>query len=242
MAVVLALFPVAAHANVIFPAVALTPALLILLLIPAIIIEAIILWFGLNISVLKALGTSLASNVVSTLPGIPIALLASAMSAKFVEAIVERLRIGKVSSIQSLEDRPSFWFDVSDSSSTPVREPWIGWAGEAAVCLTLVFTFLASWFVERYISTRILSEFEPDRVSAVVFYANSATYLILVYFLVETGVSEYRAYRKAVAKRELAKEERARFVEASKRECRGNPPGFSDKKELNTSGKPGRRK
>lgn len=194
-ALLLAVLPTSASADVWIPVAAGPTILSVLLLLPVIILEAGVIWWWLDLSFSSALGVSIASNLVSTLIGIPVAILAYHTSSSFVKAVVERLRIGQISSDDHLGDRAGAWWTWGDDEPLPKEKEWLGWATEVVVYLSVFLGFAATCFIELRVAGNILDTHPTDEVVDAIFFANILTYVILIGILFFGSVLSYRDYK-----------------------------------------------
>ncbi len=143
------LFPPPAHANVMLPVIFVGWLGMIPALIPIILIESAML-MRIDAGIGESLLAMSAANLVSTLVGIPL-------------AIILEIVVGNTTPL----------YDDDESNE------WNEWLWSAGGMLIMVPFFLLSWWIEAPIATWFLDEFPSRTVDHAVRDANLVTYAIL---------------------------------------------------------------
>lgn len=163
-----------AYANIGVPMIFITLPGMFLGFIPIVLVESTVLLKKLKIGFKRSFKTSLVSNGISTLVGIPVTWL--------ILVILQMVTGG----------------GGAYGLSTPLKKflavtwqsPWLipyesemGWMIPSAFLFLLIPFFFASFFIEYQLIKRMLTSMDAKRVRESVFFANLISYLLLACFI-----------------------------------------------------------
>ena len=167
-----------AYADAGVPMIFVTFPLILFALVPIVLIEGYILYHRLNLTLKKSLLVATASNLTSTLIGIPLTWL--------LLVIVQMVAGGSYS--YGIE---TFW---GKFISVTLQAPWLlpyegslGWMIPIATIVLLMFFFFASWWIEYGISKLFLKKQYTSKainraINRAVLIGNIVSYLCLALY------------------------------------------------------------
>lgn len=168
-----ALMPAAARADAALPMIFVSVPTMIAALIPVIAIEAWIIsrWGGQTFG--KALDMSAASNLVSTLVGMPITWVIVSIAEFFFG--VSTAYVSQILQFQTYARWPEYIFPAWIMPTDGFDSSRIHMLG----LMLLFWFFWGSVFVERRVMRRMAPQTDPSTIDRACWYANIATYVIL---------------------------------------------------------------
>jgi hypothetical protein len=170
VAVVVLAWPSVAFADMVLPTVAVAMPGMILILIPVVVIEGIVLKRWLDLELRSALVVALQANLASTLAGLPIAWLVTALIQAGVASILPKSVASGLGALMSFT-----WIGNTDSGFLPTS---------LALLMMLAPFFLGSWFVEYLSARQLLQGVDRSRINRAVLVGNAMSYLLIAVVLI----------------------------------------------------------
>lgn len=188
-AAVFLLVPFLCYGNVGVPVIALTYPAFMILLIPIILIEYSIIRSALNAAKRVVLKSTIVSNVVSSLIGVPLAwglLLILEMITTGGSIIQAQGALGLIGTV-TLQ---SAWLP-------PIEQLY--WMLPAGIIINLLPAYFLSKYSEYFLTKKFIKDIEAKKIKKAVFKANNITYLLLL--AISLGYLAFNLIGKAIVRR-----------------------------------------
>ena len=181
IALAVLLFAPPAEANVAVPLFAMTWFGMVVALIPIVIVETLILWEWVGLSILRSAGVVTSANLASAFVGIPIAwfVLWLYRSEEKID-YAGKLRWRKFFAVAS----DLLWLYETPHPPHPGNKKLLEWAGWAAGLVLLIAFFASSWLSEFWVASLLVDDVPLHVLNNGVFVSNLVSYGILTTLVV----------------------------------------------------------